>query len=614
MKITHQYKNTKVQKEIDNGIGLVLGNNLGNYFYLTDEEETRYQGFFYADGENYKSELAVYKIIDRINILNSSELIEIKNSFFEVERKYKNRLSEKYFMPSGYNSLCLKTSRKVKAEIILDVRHPYDSRQMGRFYDLKIKKDCALVKFTKRRDWQEDGLGDKKEFTLYLAIKTDQDGYQKIEEFFSKYYKKDDLRNSYPCDRFVYKALEIDFKTAVFSVSKTVEGAIKEVKKVFRDFEKMRKKEKKNINKKLQPFKINDKEIKMSCLCAQNSVCAMMVENNNKKGVYAGLPWFFQFWSRDEAISLLQICKLDKKLAEEIILSQMDTVLDSGQVSKQRFCNLSNNDLQSADALSWLVNRTWKIFNTCEISKSLKEKIAGEIMEKLEKTVSALVQKRTVDDLIISYKNETWMDSLERDGARIEIQAGVLQAYDFLYKFTKNDQYKILRDDLKKKVREKFYDGEILFDSPQDKTIRPNIFLAAYLYPELLSKEEWERCFDKILPRLYLEWGGISSIDKTSEQFIKQDTGENSASYHNGNSWYWVNNLTALVLYRFNASKYLDYINTIMEASTNEILYGGICGHHSEVSSAEKQTSSGCGAQLWSNAMYLEVFDEVMGE
>jgi len=609
MKITHQYKNIKIQKEINNGIGLVLGNDLGNYFYLTDEEETRYQGFFYADGENYKNELIVYKTIDRINILNDSELTEIKNGFFEVERKYKNKLSEKYFMPSGYNSLCLKTSRKIKAEIILDMRYPYDSRQMGRFYDLEIKKDCALIKFTKRRDWDEDGLGDKKEFTLYLAVKTDQDDYQKVGEFFSKYYKKDDLRNSYPCNRFVYKALEIDFRNAVFSVSKTSEKAINEANDVFHNFEKLRKKEKENIPKKLKPLKISDKEIKMSCLCAQNSICAMMVENNNKKGVYAGFPWFFQFWNRDEAISLLQIYKLNKSLAKEVILAQLNIVSSNGQVPKQRFCDSSSNVLQSADALGWLADRTLKIFNKYKIPNDFKE----EVVEKFEKAVSYLIQERTRDDFAISYKNETWMDSLERGEIKIEIQSCRLKIYDFLYKLTKNDQYKILREDLRNKVRAKFYVDEILIDSLENKTIRSNVFLAAYLYPKLLNKEEWEKCFDKILPKLYLEWGGISSVDKTSDRFIPNDTGENSASYHNGNSWYWVNNLTALVLYRLNPHKYSNYINAIMEASANEILYSGVCGHHSEISSAEKQTSSGCGAQLWSSAMYLEVFDEILG-
>ena len=609
MKITHQYKHTKIQKEVDESVGLVLGNDLGNYFYLTDQEETRYQGFFYADGENYKNELAVYKIIDRINILEKDELAEIKNSFFEVKRKYQNKLSEKYFMPDGYNSLCLKASRKVKAEIILDIRRPYDSREGGRFYEIKIEKNYVLIKFTKRRDWSEDGLGDKKEFTLYLAIKTDYNNYQKIGEFFQKNYQKDKARNSYPCERFVYQALKIDFKNVVFSVAKTAEKAIAEVNSVFRDFEKLRKREKESIKEKLQPLKISDDEIKMSCLCAQNSIYSMLVENNNKKGAYAGLPWFFQFWSRDETISLLQIYKLNKDLAKEIILAQLKIVANNGQVSKQRFFGVSAEDLQSADALGWLADRTLKIFNKYRIAEDFKE----AVVEGFEKAVAGLIRERTKNDLASSLKNETWMDSLERGEIKIEIQACRLKIYNFLYQLTKNDQYKILEEELKNKVRVEFYDGKILADSLQSETIRPNIFLAAYLYPELLSKKEWEECFDLILPKLYLDWGGIASVDKTSVEFIAWDTGENSASYHNGNSWYWINNLTALVLYRLNAHKYSDQINKIMEASTKEILYGGICGQHSEVSSAGKQTSSGCGAQLWSSAMYLEVFDEILG-
>ncbi len=218
MQITHQYKNTKIIKKAVNGTGLVLGNDLGNYFYMTDEKESRYQGFFYASGKNYKYELEIYKIIDQINILDKGKLDEIKNNFFEVEKTYESGIIEKYFLPNGYNSICLKANKKVKAEIILDIRHPYDSRRMGRFYEIEIKKDCVLIKFTKKRDWSEDGFGDKKEFTLYLAVKTDQDKYKKIGEFFSKYYQKDYERNSYPWDRFVYKAIGIEFEKVVFSV------------------------------------------------------------------------------------------------------------------------------------------------------------------------------------------------------------------------------------------------------------------------------------------------------------------------------------------------------------------------------------------------------------
>ncbi len=608
MQITHQYKNTKIVKQAVNGTGLILGNDLGNYFYMADEKESRYQGFFYTSGKNYKYELEVYKVIDQINILNKGKLDEIKNNFFEVEKTYESGIIEKYFLPNEYNSICLETNKKVKAEIILDIKYPYDSRKMGRLYKIEIKKDYALIKFTKKRDWSEDGSGDKKEFTLYLAIKTDQNEYKKIGEFFSKYYQKDYERNSYPWDRFVYKAMGIKFKKAVFSVSKNKQDAIKEVKIVFENFEKLNKQEEKSIYKKLRIPTITDEEIRMAYLCAQNSIYTMTVENGGKQGAYAGLPWFFQFWHRDEAISLLQIYKIDKDLAKEIILSHLKATTNSGQISRGRFYKVEENGLQSSDALGWLANRIIKLSERYK----LKEDFKMDIIDGFERAAINLLQKRTKDNMATSLANETWMDSLKRDGNRIEIQSCRYNIYDLLYKFTKNDQYNILKKELKDKIRENFYANEILTDSPEDKSIRPNIFLAAYLIPELLTEEEWEVCFDKILPKLYLEWGGISSVDITSDEFIPNDTGENSASYHNGNSWYWINNLVALVLYKLNPHKYSSYINGIMEASTNEILYYGIAGHHSEVSSAENQTFSGCNAQLWSAAMYLEVFDEIV--
>ncbi|MCK4525092.1 MAG: hypothetical protein KAU07_01505, partial [Candidatus Andersenbacteria bacterium] len=406
MQITHQYKNTKIIKKAVDGTGLILGNDLGNYFYMTGEKESRYQGFFYASGKNYKYELEIYKVIDQINILNKGKLDEIKNNFFEVEKTYESGIVEKYFLPNRYNSICLETNKKVKAEIILDVRYPYDSRKMGRFYGIEIKKDYALIKFTKKKDWSEDGLGDKKEFTLYLAIKTDQNEYKKIGEFFSKYYQKDFERNSYPWDRFVYKAIGIEFKKAVFSASKNKQDAIKEVKTVFENFESLNKKEE-EIHNKLKIPTITDEEIKMAYLCAQNSIYTMTVENDSKHGAYAGLPWFFQFWHRDEAISLLQIYKINKDLAKKIILSQLETIMNNGQVPKSRFYKVEESGTQSADALGWLANRIIKLSEKYKLEEDLKM----DIISKFEKAAASLLKERTKNDLAVNFKNETWMDS-----------------------------------------------------------------------------------------------------------------------------------------------------------------------------------------------------------
>lgn len=606
MNIINQYKNKKITEIKNEPAELILGNGAGSYLYLSNNLETRYQGLFFAENAAQNKKYEIYKTIDRIEVTGNRKISEIRNSFFKVEKKYEDGLTESYFMPYQMNSLCLEFSKNTEVETTLDVRSPYDSRSMGRFYEMKLEEDCLIVKFVKRRDWQEDHLGDKKEFSLFIAIKNDKESYEKIGEFFSKHYQKDQNRNSYPFDRFVYKALKMNCKRAVFSVNKNKKDAIAEANNVFKNFDKLYKKTRDEFGNFDIP-KITDPEIKMAHLCAQSSIKTMLDETGGSVGAYAGIPWFFQFWHRDEAISLPQIYKINKKAAKEIIISQLDSVLRNNAFVKKRF-SITEENIQCADSLGILARSCQQIFENNKINSDFRE----EIIKKFEKTIPKLLQERTQDDLAISLNGETWMDNLDRSGARIEIQAGRLALYKFLLMETGSEQYKILLEHLERKVIEKFYKNEVLWDSPEDETIRPNIFLSYYLYPELMLKEKWERCFDKILPELYLEWGGIASIAQTDHKFIPRDSGENSPSYHNGDSWYWINNLTAQVLFDINPSKYSEYINEIMEASTKEILYMGAVGHHSEISSAEKQESLGCEAQLWSAAMYLEFFDRAL--
>ena len=170
---------------------------------------------------------------------------------------------------------------------------------------------------------------------------------------------------------------------------------------------------------------------------------------------------------------------------------------------------------------------------------------------------------------------------------------------------------------LRKKVRKIFFDGNNLYDGyyPHknivEKVIRPNIFIAAYIYPQLLTGKEWMNCFDNALEALWLPWGGIATIDKKNDNFHDTHTGENPGSYHQGDSWFYVNNLAAIVLFRLNKRKYTGYISKIMEASREEILSRGAVGAHGEVSSAKELKSEGCVSQAWSNAMYLEAKREM---
>ena len=77
-------------------------------------------------------------------------------------------------------------------------------------------------------------------------------------------------------------------------------------------------------------------------------------------------------------------------------------------------------------------------------------------------------------------------------------------------------------------------------------------------------------------------------------------------SYHQGDSWFWVNNLTGIVLHQVDKKSFQRYINKISETSANDILWQGIIGHHSELSSAEYFKAQGCLSQAWSSAMFIE--------
>jgi len=106
------------------------------------------------------------------------------------------------------------------------------------------------------------------------------------------------------------------------------------------------------------------------------------------------------------------------------------------------------------------------------------------------------------DDLVINSVAPTWMDSLDRTGAAIEIQALRLNMYSWAERLADAQKLKILPNlevKMRYRIYERFWNKEQLADridlnDKTDFTIRPNIFLAAYIYPKLLNQQDWEKC------------------------------------------------------------------------------------------------------------------------
>ena len=658
MEVIHNLGILSIKKNTEENVGFLLTNKKGSYCSFFNAPFSRHLGLFYFDEKT----MGMYKFIENIEINGDNNVARLKNNFHYVERR-KNDAIESFIMPRGFNSLVYELSSENEIDIFLDCKDSYDNREFGRYYDISEEDGCIIIKFTKKTDRREDTSDGVEEFVLYLAIKSDNTSYQKNDKWIERYYTLDEERNSPPFKRYVYNALRLKGSKFVFSMSKNRNDAIKECEHIFNNINEIKINEKKHFfnhiieNKSIKNVIKNErvsKEIKVAYVNALNSLSNLMIDASDNYGVFAGLPWFFQFWARDALVSLKALSKIDDRIAKKLFYKYLNKINNGGRLQnltgKHKSINLGN-----ADAHGWLflrckeladgINRNKEIINSIKksmlvirqnkhsnservkeyfkncnsiITKKENEyhKLIYDVESSLEKSLNGLLKFHTKDGFEVNNKLETWMDTDfgndTREGIRIEIQALRLNMYKLMFELTQNQKYKVLENLLKSKVK-KFWNGKILADGLNDFTIRSNIFIATYVYPELLTRKEWETCFENSLKNLWLDWGGLSTIDKNSKLFTNISTGEDAKSYHRGDSWFWINNLAALVLNRLNKIKFKKQIQKIIDASTEEILWKGCIGCHAELSSAKGLQSRGCFNQAWSNAMFIEMVDEMFG-
>ena len=121
--------------------------------------------------------------------------------------------------------------------------------------------------------------------------------------------------------------------------------------------------------------------------------------------------------------------------------------------------------------------------------------------------------------------------------------------------FLKEDEKDVLENGTEEVIEE--VDEELTKDIKDDKNSRANIFIAYYIYPELLEKEQWKKIFDNMLKSIWSQSEGLI-IDK--------------------HSWPHLNCMAAICLYKLDKNKYLKYIENIIKISYTEILSNGVMG------------------------------------
>jgi len=290
-----------------------------------------------------------------------------------------------------------------------------------------------------------------------------------------------------------------------------------------------------------------------------------------QNGFKAGLPWFPERWFRDELLTVLFLNKeiTEKENIMKFYLENLENIWNKNKIS---------SEILSADTFLLIIS-------------NLEE-------DKIEKLKNILINFLDKWEKLFNIKNlppkSTWMDTLTRSQA-IEIDFLYLNTLRNLNLMEKFIQFKVM---LKTNIFLKNY--------PEDEIYSPNLFLGYLLVKDVFEEYEWFNFFDLIIENFYLKWGGFSSKSINKPDFQKFHTGEDSRSYHSGDSWFWLNNLGAYVLGTFAYKKYEPYIEKIKEASFKNLFSMGVLGYMSELSSAEELRYEGSPIQLWSlSSLYL---------
>ncbi len=598
---SYTYKNAIVSQQDPDGAGFFLTNKRGGFVYQKTVLDSRYNGWYIAeDGERVK-------ILE--SIASAGDIHEIRDLSYGVE-VIKTAHTESYMMPTGMNALVITMDTERKATLFFDIRRIFDMQEWNKHYTISVNKDAIIVEFVKKD--QYTGRDDLKMFVVIggeFHQPVVRDNWQQ------RHYALDEQRKSTPYVWYVYEGLQVSARQLICTAAHSLQQAMKEFMYVKKNLPLMMEREKeraealqKNISvNNVEPFinTVNKKDVRTARRAAEISVASLVMDGGESPFVYAGLPWFSEYWTRDTLVSWNAIQAVNPVFAKHILLQFLDGIQSNGLLPNL----MSVPTVTNRDSIGWLFLRLGQSIDHQRYADDELKRIVG----KLERSLGILEKDFLRDRLFVCRRQDTWMDSLTNEqGAYIEIQALMRQMYELAYRLTKHPAWREKSVALREAIREQFVHEGIIYDDAAHQHIRQNAFLAYYIDPELFSAEEWEALFAGILPKLFCVWGGISSLDHTAPNFHAAYSGEDAQSYHNGDSWFYLNNIAALALFQVNAERFAETISAILAASTKDILWGGIMGGGSEISSAGAYDPQGCLVQLWSAALYRELVDALL--
>ncbi len=386
-------------------------------------------------------------------------------------------------------------------------------------------------------------------------------------------------------------------------------------------------------------FSSSDSTFDKSLAWAKISMDAL-VTDQGMKGIWAGLPWFNDYWGRDSFISLAgaTLWLGNFETARQILLdfaAKQDT--DTTSASFGRIPNLitpKQTIYNTADGTPWFVHGVFSYYRWTS-DRDFLLKVFPVVERAFEGTVKFHLDKNF---FLVHGDQETWMDAVgpgrpytPRGDRAVDIQwlwYRQLMETRFLSGRAGETKLRDLTENMAavvlKNFNERFVDREnsLLYDhlhpdGALDSTYRPNQLFAL---PMISDGSLRARIIENVTRKLAYPWG-IASLDQGDPNFHPFHHDEPyyvpDAAYHNGTVWLW---LTGFFVSGLTSEGKQDFAFGSTRFLTKEILEGKTAGTLPELFDAfpregkDSPDESGAFSQAWSLAEFItSVYQDYLG-
>lgn len=359
-----------------------------------------------------------------------------------------------------------------------------------------------------------------------------------------------------------------------------------------------------------------------------------LVTEQQGMGIYAGLPWFNEYWGRDMFISMPGTCLVSGQfdVAKQILLD-FAKFQDKNPESPTygRIPNRANPDGILYNTTDGTPRFVIQAFELLEYSGDTA--FVSEIYPAVKLSIDASCRNFTDDKGYLTHADaDTWMD-VKRNGIpgsprgnrANDIQAlwyGQLEAGSRLAELVgdKESAERWLR--LASKIRSNFEhdycdkEGNMVYDhlnsdGTPDKQFRPNqLYCFEMIGDEEFKKKVTRRCWEE----LTYPWG-VASLAQWDTQFHPQHENwhyyHKDDAYHNGTVWLWNNGIAMQRMIEYGQ---VEAAWQLFQNMNRQALVEGAVGSLSENADAHPREGkswvnrSGTFLQAWSNAEHLRVW------